>query len=178
MNAALAGAQFTFGVDASPVAIQQAQDNAQLNGFSDRTRFKKADVDVVLAGMIEQKETYDFVICDPPALVKSGKKKFAGVRKMVAVHSGAMRVTARGGMLVASSCDHNVTQEGALHRTRRCVYLMCFLRAEFTEALAEAARKAGRTAQIVWRGFAGVDQYDLFSQNGFPRFSLFYCVYA
>jgi 23S rRNA G2069 N7-methylase RlmK/C1962 C5-methylase RlmI len=39
-------------------------------------------VETLLEGMIQAQEKYDFVVCDPPALVKSSKKKFAGLRKM------------------------------------------------------------------------------------------------
>ena len=39
LNAAIAGAKKVWGVDASQLAVDQAQENARLNGLAERVRF-------------------------------------------------------------------------------------------------------------------------------------------
>ena len=43
LNAGLAGAESVLGVDASELAVKQAEENARLNGLEDRVRFMTAD---------------------------------------------------------------------------------------------------------------------------------------
>ena len=57
-----------LGVDASDLAVRQAQENAELNGLSDRVKFISRDVFELLPELEKQGEKYDVVILDPPAL--------------------------------------------------------------------------------------------------------------
>ena len=71
LNAGAAGAASVLGVDASMTGVLQAEENARLNGLSDRVRFQCADVFELLPQLEEQGERYDVVILDPPAFTKS-----------------------------------------------------------------------------------------------------------
>ena len=71
LNAGLAGASEVLGVDASELAIRQAERNAELNGLSERVHFQVADVFDLLPKLEAEGEKYDVVILDPPAFTKS-----------------------------------------------------------------------------------------------------------
>lgn len=61
------------GVDASELGIEQARENARLNGLEDRVEFVCADVFDLLPKLEEEGKQYDVVILDPPAFTKSCK---------------------------------------------------------------------------------------------------------
>ena len=67
LNAGIAGASSVIGVDASQLAVDQATENAKLNGLSDRVEFLCADVFDLLPELEERGEKFDVVILDPPA---------------------------------------------------------------------------------------------------------------
>ena len=71
LNAGVAGAREVLGVDASQLGVDQATENAALNGLSDRVRFQCADVFDLLPQLERQGEKFDVVILDPPAFTKS-----------------------------------------------------------------------------------------------------------
>ena len=71
LNAGIAGAVSVLGVDASSLAINQARENAELNGLSDRVHFQCADVFDLLPQLDAAGERFDLVILDPPAFTKS-----------------------------------------------------------------------------------------------------------
>ena len=71
LNAGIAGASSVLGVDASQLAVDQAAEDAALNGLQDRVRFQCADVFELLPRLEAQGEKYDVVILDPPAFTKS-----------------------------------------------------------------------------------------------------------
>ncbi len=71
LNAGIAGAREVLGVDASMTGIKQAEENAALNGLSDRVKFTCADVFELLPELEKKGEQYDVVILDPPAFTKS-----------------------------------------------------------------------------------------------------------
>ena len=58
-------------MDASELAVHQAQENAKLNGLDDRVKFICEDVFELLPRLEEEGEKYDVVILDPPAFTKS-----------------------------------------------------------------------------------------------------------
>ena len=71
LNAGIAGAREVTGVDASELAVHQAQENAKLNGLDGRVKFICEDVFELLPRLEEEGEKYDVVILDPPAFTKS-----------------------------------------------------------------------------------------------------------
>ena len=65
LNAGIAGAKEVTGVDASELAVHQAQENAKLNGLDKTVKFICEDVFELLPKLEEQGEKYDVVILDP-----------------------------------------------------------------------------------------------------------------
>jgi len=111
LNAGLAGAKSVLGLDASDLAVQMAQKNAELNGLSDRVKFQCTDVFDFLTQAEETGEKYDFIILDPPAFTKSRnsvKKATKGYRD---INLRAMRLIKDGGFLATCSCSHFMTYD-------------------------------------------------------------------
>ena len=111
LNAAVAGASSVTAVDASDLAVAQAQENARLNGVEDRVSFLCRDVFALLPALIEQGEQYDVVILDPPAFTKSRNSIKAAARGYREINLRGMKLVKNGGYLVTCSCSHFMDPE-------------------------------------------------------------------
>lgn len=134
LNAGMAGAASVLGVDASMTGILQAEENARLNGLSDRVRFQCADVFELLPKLESEGERYDVVILDPPAFTKSRNSVKNAVKGYREINLRGMRLLRDGGFLATCSCSHFMEPE------------------LFTKTIREAARGAHkRLRQVEFR---------------------------
>ena len=124
---ALAGAASVRGVDSSAAAIAQAAQNAALNGVEDRCAFETGDIEAVL----EEGETHDIVLIDPPAYAKTRRHAKKALARYQALNAAAMAAVRPGGFLITSSCSHFVAP------------------ADFHEMLKQAASIAKRQARLI-----------------------------
>ena len=111
LNAGVAGAKEVLGVDASQLAVDQATENAALNGLSGRVRFQCADVFELLPTLEAQGESYDVVILDPPAFTKSRNSIKNAVKGYREINLRGMKLVKDGGFLVTCSCSHFMDAE-------------------------------------------------------------------
>ena len=111
LNAGIAGAASVLGVDASQLAVDQAAENAALNGLQDRVRFQCADVFELLPQLEARGEQYDVVILDPPAFTKSRNSIKNAVRGYREINLRGLRLVRDGGYLVTCSCSHFMDPE-------------------------------------------------------------------
>lgn len=118
-------------VDESEKALEQAKKNAALNGFEDRMEFKRGNVFDFLKEEIASKRTYDFIVLDPPAFVKSAKKIKEAVKAYSTLNTQAITLLKPGGLLATSSCSYHMHRE------------------LFIEMLREAGERAGRGLRML-----------------------------
>ncbi len=111
LNAGIAGAAEVLGVDASGTGIEQARENAALNGLSDRVTFVTADVFDLLPELDRKGERFDVVILDPPAFTKSRNSVKNAIRGYREINLRGMRLVKDGGYLATCSCSHFMTPE-------------------------------------------------------------------
>lgn len=111
LNAGLAGAKSVIGVDASDLAVTQAEKNAALNGLSDRVKFICTDVFELLPRLEQDGEKYDVIILDPPAFTKSRSSVKNAVKGYKEINLRAMKLIKNGGYLATCSCSHFMTYE-------------------------------------------------------------------
>jgi len=138
--AALAGgAASALAVDGSQPALELAARGAAQMGVSDRFSTRKGDAFDVLAALGEEGETFDVVVCDPPAFAPAKPSLEAGLRAYERVARLAAPLVADGGYLVLCSCSH------AADLTR------------FRNASSRGIGRGGRRGQIIHTGFAGPD---------------------
>lgn len=106
LNAGIAGANSVLGVDASELAVSQAEENARLNGLEDRVKFLCRDVFELLPELERKGEKFDVVILDPPAFTKSRNSIKNAVKGYREINLRAMKLVKDGGFLATCSCSH------------------------------------------------------------------------
>lgn len=139
ISAAAAGADSVLGVDSSETALDLARGAAERNGVAGICRFVQSEAFGELAKLDAGGERFDLVAADPPAFVKSRKdlrNGLKGYRKLAALTA---RLVKPGGFLFMASCSHNAGM------------------ADFTDAVAEGVRKAGRSGRILRSAGAAPD---------------------
>jgi 23S rRNA (cytosine1962-C5)-methyltransferase len=132
LYAARAGAASITACDAAAGAVEAARRNFTLNGF-DPTRhtFLVGDCFELLARLGQEGRRFHVVILDPPSFARDRRGRRAAERAYVRLNRLALRCVEPGGLLASASCTSQVSP-GA-----------------FREALAEAARWAGRRLLVL-----------------------------
>ncbi|RPI34121.1 MAG: class I SAM-dependent rRNA methyltransferase, partial [Nitrospiraceae bacterium] len=131
MHLASAGAE-VIGVDASERAVEWARKNAALNGLGERAVFVKDDVFPFLEEKVKSADkSYDFIVLDPPAFVKSAGKIKEAVKAYRELNEMSMKLIKSGGILATSSCSYHLSKE------------------MFAEMLHSAGRNAKRSVRLL-----------------------------
>lgn len=111
LNAAKGGADSVTALDISAKAIEDARENASINGLSDRVSFIECDVFEMLPKLYSEGKKYDIVVLDPPAFTKSReatKRAIAGYRE---INMRGLSLVRECGFLLTCSCSHFMTNE-------------------------------------------------------------------
>ena len=103
-------AKSVIGIDASQLAIDQAKENSELNGFGN-TEFIVADVFDYLIEMERQKKRFDVIILDPPAFTKSKNSVKNASKGYKEINYRAMKLLRPGGFLVSCSCSEYMPRD-------------------------------------------------------------------
>lgn len=111
LNAGLAGASEVTGVDASELAVRQAEENAELNSLQNTVHFKCEDVFELLPELEKAGEKFDVVILDPPAFTKSRNSIKNAIKGYREINLRAMKLVKDGGFLATCSCSHFMSYE-------------------------------------------------------------------
>ena len=106
LNAGIAGAREVIGVDASQLAVDQATENAKLNGLENVVSFRCVDVFELLPKLETEGEKFDVVILDPPAFTKSRSSIKNAIKGYREINLRAMKLVKNGGFLATCSCSH------------------------------------------------------------------------
>ena len=107
-----------LGVDASQLGVDQATENAALNGLSDRVTFTCADVFELLPQLEREGKKFDVVILDPPAFTKSRNSVKNATKGYKEINRRGMDLVKNGGYLCTCSCSHFMTPELFLQAIR------------------------------------------------------------
>lgn len=132
LHAALGGAVTITACDTSSAALEQARENARLNGVEDRFQFEECPVETLLANASRQ---FDVIVLDPPALAKNRTHVKPAMNRYIEINTLALRNLRPDGILITASCSHFVDDP------------------LFEEILKRAAYKARRRVSVLaWRG--------------------------
>ena len=139
--AALAGgARRAVDVDSSDVALALAREHRRANGFPVHDRdFVRADVFEDLRRRAESRESWDVVVCDPPAFAKKRGDLSRAARGYQDVNRLAMSLVAPGGWLLTCSCSGLLSAD------------------LFGKIVFSASLEAGAEFAVVTRAGAGAD---------------------
>lgn len=122
-------------MDASPGALAAAESNAQSYGAE-----VVAIEDDVMKGLSQlESQSFDLVICDPPAFVKKKADLDSGLRAYVKLNREALKTLRPGGLYVASSCSGLVKMN------------------DWSNVLKESSLKSGRSLRQLFMGGHGPD---------------------
>jgi len=122
-------------VDASASALERASRNVEAQ--EGRCTAMKANVLDGLTGLSDQ--SFDLIVCDPPALIKGRKDIHSGAHAYLQLNTQVFRLIRAGGAVVSCSCSALFEEE------------------QFRQVLAKAANRNRRRAQWLARGSQGPD---------------------
>jgi 23S rRNA (cytosine1962-C5)-methyltransferase len=132
-------------VDASEPALRLARENVEAtasdSGASAKVsvRTLKADVLEPMSGIADR--SFDVVIADPPAFIKSRKSIPQGKQAYVQLFQIAIAKVRPGGLVVCCSCSQLLSPE------------------DFREVLGKASRRSGRKVRWIAEGAPSVDHF-------------------
>ena len=156
--AALAGgAKSALAVDGSEPALALAARGAKASGLAAQFSTRRGDAFKVMEALLEESESFDLVIADPPAFAPNKSALQNGLTAYARVAASAARLTAPGGYLVVCSCSHAADL------------------AKFRQASLRGIARAGRRAQLIHTGSAGPDHpmHPALAESGYLK-SLFF----
>ena len=111
VHALVGGAKEVYSVDISGPALEMARYNAALNDFSGSHKTITGDAFEVMQDLIEDKESFDIVVIDPPSFAKQKSEIPAARKKYAQLAELGTQLTARKGMLVLASCSSRITKD-------------------------------------------------------------------
>lgn len=137
------GARDVTAVDSSAAALVLAQQGADRMGCPNSLKTRQGDAFDQMAKLAQEGQTFDLVICDPPAFAPNRQALDKGLRAYERVARLAAGLVAPGGYLGLCSCSHAADLTA------------------FRNASARGIGKAGRRGQVIHTGFAGPDHPQL-----------------
>ena len=139
LHAARFGAARVTGIDQSHTALSRATAMAKNNGIDERCAFQVGNVFEDLKERDRHRESFDLIILDPPAFVKSRARLSEAIRGYKEINLRALRLLRPGGFLVTCSCSHHLSAD------------------RFQEILLDAAYDVRRSLKLVARRGQGPD---------------------
>lgn len=131
LSALKGGAAHATSVDISPEAVDLANKNAALNGFTEK------DHEGIVADVFEflrhTDPRFDVIVLDPPAFAKHKKDVVQACRGYKDINRLAFKLLPKSGILFTSSCSQAVDEQ------------------LFQTVVFQAAREANRTVRIIGR---------------------------
>jgi len=157
LAALAAGADRALAVDGAAPALALARAGAQAGGLAERFETRQGDAFEVLAALAAAGETFDVVICDPPAFAPGKQALEPSLRAYERLARMAAPLVAAGGFLTLCSCSHAVDLK------------------RFRDASARGIGKAGRRGPLIHTGFAGPDHPQLpqLAESGYLKALVF-----
>jgi 23S rRNA (cytosine1962-C5)-methyltransferase len=138
IQAACAGATQVTCVDSSASAIESVHHNARINGL-DNIETIQGDAFDALKALCDEKEKFDIVVLDPPALIPRRRDQKAGEEAYARLNQLGLRLLDRDGLLVSASCSMHLSQE------------------KLTDIIRSSGRKIDRFVQLLEQGHQAPD---------------------
>ncbi len=134
-----AGATSALCIDSSEPALSLATKAAVLNGFDPTFKTQRGDAFDAMKALAAEGQSFEAVICDPPAFAPSKQALTAGLRAYERTARLAVPLVKSGGTLTVCSCSHAVTPDA------------------LRETVVSALRIGRRTGRLLRSGRAGAD---------------------
>ncbi len=112
------GAKSVLHVDSSAAALAGCVRHAEMNGIEPHV-FATEESDVFQYLSAQAEPSFDMVLMDPPALIKSHRDEEEGKKAYHFLNRAALRLVRDGGVFVTSSCSHFLDEEDFAFILRR-----------------------------------------------------------
>jgi len=119
LSAAKAGAESVTLVDRSQAALDLVSQTAEANGLDGLCDIRKASAFDETERLAAAGETFDIVVADPPAFVKSRRDQKSGARGYRKLARLSASLVAPGGLLFTASCSHHMPLDQFAEQVRR-----------------------------------------------------------
>ncbi len=139
IQAAAFGAESVTCIDASEYALDYVEENARLNGVSDKVSCMQGDAFAACRELRDNREKFDVVIVDPPAFIPRRRDIKAGEQAYQRINQLAMRLLEKDGILVSASCSMHLQRD------------------RLTDIIRATGRQTDRFVQIIEQGHQGAD---------------------
>ena len=131
-------AETVVAVDISERAAEEGRRTAERNGAAN-VSFVVANAFDLLRDQVDEGQTYDTIVLDPPAFAKTRSSVPAALRGYKEINLRAFHLLSAGGVLVTASCSFHIDE------------------ATFEHTVLSAAADAGRSVQVIERRGAARD---------------------
>ena len=106
------GAAHVTSIDSSGPALEKAAANVALNGFAaSRTTFMDADVNASLRLFLEQGQSFDAIVLDPPKFAPTVAHAERAARAYKDINRLAFKLLEPGGVLFTYSCSGGISAD-------------------------------------------------------------------
>ncbi len=112
------GAREVIAIDRSQPALDLLKQNAELNSLNN-IKTHCGDALELMQNLIAQKEKFDVIILDPPALIKRKKDIDAGEKMYQKLNEAALNLLTAHGILFSASCSMHLSSEDLLNAIRK-----------------------------------------------------------
>lgn len=110
--ALMGGATHVTSIDSSAPALEKAAANLALNGLAaERATFLDADVNASLRQFIDQGQTFDAIVLDPPKFAPTVAHAERAARAYKDINRLAFKLLAPGGVLFTYSCSGGISAD-------------------------------------------------------------------
>ncbi|MCX7905743.1 MAG: class I SAM-dependent rRNA methyltransferase, partial [Elusimicrobiales bacterium] len=111
--AAKNGAKQVWGIDSSEKSIEIAQKNAKLNNVDSKVIFKKESSLKILDALVKEELPIkpDFILLDPPNLVRNKKHLYQAKRHYIRILKQALKGVEKDGYVAFSTCSQHIDDE-------------------------------------------------------------------
>ncbi|MGX5172689.1 class I SAM-dependent rRNA methyltransferase [Aliikangiella sp. IMCC44653] len=134
-----AGAQEAWCIDISAKALDELEQNAQLNNIADKITCVQGDAFDAMTELKNQGEKFDVIVVDPPAFIKKKKDHKPGLKAYRKVNEAAIRLLNKDGILLSASCSMHLKEQ------------------ELEDSLRAGSRHLDKTLQIIEQCHQGQD---------------------
>lgn len=151
--AARAGAASVTMIDGSELALTLSKQAAQKNQVGNRCAWVQGDVFELLQAWQKEEKTFDIVVADPPAFIKSKEHLHSGLKGYEKLARLCTPLVNEGGKLFIASCSHHATPSA------------------FRQAVEKGMRAADRKFQLVRSAGADSDHpvHPLLKENAYLK---------
>ena len=134
-----AGAEEVWNIDISGKALDELDQNAQLNKIEDKITCIEGDAYTAMTELKQQAELFDVIVVDPPAFIKKKKDHKPGLNAYRKVNEAAMRLLKKDGILLSASCSMHLKTE------------------DLQDCIRAGSRHLDKTLQIIEQCHQGMD---------------------